>query len=67
MSLTESPFEGEWMGLSWDWAETLPCSAAELDLTRELRRWQPWGVSSLASEILSDHAARVWMGACRRL
>ena len=34
LQLHESPFEGEWVGLTPDWAARLPCDPAELAWVR---------------------------------
>ena len=50
--LHESPFEGEWVGLTHDWAERLPCSPVELAWARLWICLTAPSESALSSQLL---------------
>jgi hypothetical protein len=57
--LHESPFEGEWVGISEDWAETLPCDPLDLAWTRLWICLRSPSESLLASRLLEEIQARL--------
>jgi hypothetical protein len=54
--LHEAPFEGEWIGLSEDYASRLPCSSVDLAWTRLWICLRSPGESALASRLLEAMA-----------
>ena len=49
--LHESPFEGEWVGLTWDYASRLPCDRLSIKWERIWICLQSPAESSLASQL----------------
>lgn len=58
LRLHEHPFEGEWVALSWDWAETLPCAPEDLAWARLWIAIRSPNESALASAIFEEIARR---------